>query len=109
MRDICLRMKDGKLLIAQRGKPFFPEPLHKDTIFFHADEECFLTGPYPKQNTMIMPLNQYHRMLLELKNNCPHAKSWRMTALVFMGMFVIMVCIYFQQTIFSQLIFRQKS
>lgn len=104
--EICLRMKDGKILIGKKGKPFFPEPLNKDVIVIQPDEEGFLIGPYPNHNTMIMPLNQYHRMLLELKNNCPNAKSWRITALVFIGMFIVMMCIYLQQTIFSRNIFR---
>lgn len=109
MQETCLRMKDGKVLIARKGKPFFPEPLHKDVMVLNPDKETFLIGPYPKQNTMIMPLDQYHKMLLELKNNCPNAKSWRVAAMVFMAMFVVMVFIYFQQTIFSQSIFRHIS
>lgn len=107
--EICLRIKDGKILIARKGKPFFPEPLDKDVIVIHPDEEGFLIGPYPKNNTMIMPLNQYHRMLLELKNNCPNAKTWRITALVFIGMFIIMMLLYLQQSIFSRNIFKQIS
>jgi len=107
--DICLRIKDGKILIARKGKPFFPEPLDKDVIVIRPDEEGFLIGPYPQQNTMIMPLNQYHRMLLELKKNCPNAKTWRITALVFIAMFIIMVLLYLQQSIFSRNIFKQIS
>lgn len=107
--DICLRIKDGKILIARKGKPFFPEPLDKDVIVIRSDEEGFLIGPYPKQNTMIMPLNQYHRMLLELKKNCPNAKTWQVTALVFIAMFIIMMCLYLHQTIFSRNIFKQIS
>jgi len=107
--EICLRIKDGKILIARKGKPFFPEPLDKDVIVIHSDEEGFLIGPYPKNNTMIMPLNQYHRMLLELKNHCPNAKTWRITALVFIGMFIIMMLLYLQQSIFSRNICKQIS
>ena len=107
--DICLRIKDGKILIARKGKPFFPEPLDKDVIVIHPDEEGFLIGPYPQQNTMIMPLNQYHRMLLELKKNCPNAKTWRVAALVFIAMFIIMVLLYLQQSIFSRDIFKHIS
>ena len=107
--EICMRMKDGKILVARKGKPFFPEPLDKNVIVIKPQEEGFLIGPYPNHNTMIMPLNQYHRMLLELKRNCPNAKTWRVTAIVFIGMFVVMVCIYLQQSIFSQNIFKQIS
>lgn len=102
-------MKDGKILIARKGKPFFPEPLNKDVIVIQPEDEGFLIGPYPSHNTMIMPLNQYHKMLLELKKNCPNAKSWRIVAFVFMAMFVVMVCIYLQQSIFSRDIFKQIS
>ena len=104
--DICLRMKDGKIMIANKGKPFFPEPLGKDVIVIQGDDEGFLIGPYPKHNTIIMPLNQYHKMLLELKNNCPNAKTWRLAAFVFVSMFIVMMCIYLQQTLFSRDIFR---
>lgn len=105
--DICLRMKDGKIMIARKGKPFFPEPLDKNVIVIRPDEEGFLIGPHPNHNTMIMPLNQYHKMLFELKNNCPDAKKWRLTAFVFIGMFIVMVCIHLQQTIFSWKTFQQ--
>jgi hypothetical protein len=104
--EFCLRVHDGKILIAPKGKPFFPEPLHKDVIILSPQEECFLLGPYPQFNTMIMPLNQYHKMLMELKNNCPNARSWRWTALVFMSMFIIMTGIYLQQSIFARNIFK---
>ena len=107
--DICLRIKDGKILIARKGKPFFPEPLDKDVIIIRPDEEGFLIGPYPQQNTMIMPLNQYHHMLLELKKNCPNAKIWRLTAFVFIAMFILMMLLYLQQSIFSRNIFKQIS
>lgn len=100
--EFCLRIKDGKILIAHKGKPFFREPLEKDVHVLHTEEECFLVGPYPQYNTMIMPLNQYHKMLMEIKNNCPNARSWRFTALVFIGMFIIMIGIYLQQIIFSR-------
>lgn len=103
MQDIYLRMKDGKILIARKKKPV---PLHKDAVVVNQEEEVFLIGPYPRQNTIIMPLDQYHKMLMELKNNCPNARSWRMVAIVFICMFVVMVCIYFQQTILSYIIFR---
>lgn len=107
--DICLRMKDGKLLIARKGKPFFPEPLHKDVMIIPPNQEGFLVGSYPKHNTIILPLSQYHKMLIELKNNCPNAKKWRVTAYVLIGMFMIMVVIYLQQTIFARNIFRYMS
>lgn len=107
--EICLRLKDGKILVAGKGKPFFPEPLDKDVLVVRPDEEGFLIGPYPQHNTMIMPLNQYHRMLLELKKNCPHARAWRVTALVFIAMFFLMVLLYLHQSIFSRNIFRQIS
>lgn len=107
--EICLRLKDGKILVARKGKPFFPEPLDKEVLVVRPDEEGFLIGPYPHHNTMIMPLNQYHQMLLELKKNCPNAKAWRLTALVFIAMFVIMVLLYIHQSIFSRNIFRQIS
>lgn len=100
--EVCIRMKDGKLLVARIGKPFFAEPLHKDVIVLQPQDEGFFVGPYPKHNTMIMPLDQYHRMLLELKNNCPNAKSWKMAALVFLSMFVVMMFIHLQQVIFSR-------
>lgn len=107
--ETCIRMKDGKIVVARIGKPFFPEPLHRDVVILSPQEEGFFAGPYPKQNTMIMPLNQYHRMLLELKNNCPNAKSWRVAALVFMSMFVVMMLIHLQQLVFSRNIFTRIS
>lgn len=106
MQNICLHMKDGKILIVKKNKS---EPLHKDVVVINQEEEVFLIGPYPKQNTIIMPLNQYHKMLMELKNNCPNARSWRVIAIVFIGMFIVMVCIYFQQTILSQTIFKYRT
>lgn len=105
--EICVRMKDGKMLIARKGKPFFPEPVDKDVIIVADKNEAFLTGPYPQFNTMILPLSQYHRLIVELKNNCPNAKSWRITAIVFICMFVIMICLYLQQMFFSRDIFKQ--
>lgn len=100
--EICLRIKNGKILIAHKGKPFFPEPLSKDIIVINPNEEGFITGPYPQHNTIILPLNQYHKMVMEWKNNCPNARLWRITALVFIAMFIIMVGLYLQQTIFAR-------
>ena len=102
-----MRIKDGKILVAKKGKPFFPEPIDKDVVVIKEDEEGFLIGPYPEKNTMIMPFNQYHKMLIELRNNCPNAKNWRITALVFIGMFVVMVCLYLHQCLHSHDLVRQ--
>lgn len=105
-QEICVRLKDGKIRIAHKGKPFFPEPLHKDVLIIQSQEDLLLVGPYPKENTMIMPLDQYHKILMELKNNCPDAKSWKRTAFIFLGMFLTMVGLYLHQLVFRDMIRR---
>lgn len=89
--EICLRIKDGKILIARKGKPFFPEPLHKNVIVINPDEEGFLTGPYPKYNTIIMPLTQYHKIIKELKKECPSVKKWKILSFVSIILFLFMI------------------
>lgn len=92
--QICIRLKDGKILIARKGKPFFPEPLDRDVMIIEENEEGFLVGPYPENNVMIMPFDKYQRMYLEIKNNCPSANNWRITALVFIGMFCVLSVVH---------------
>ena len=99
---ICIRMKDGKIMVARRGKPFFPEPVSNDIITIGENEEAFLIGPYPEKNIMIMTFDKYHHMLMELRNHCPTSRSWKITAIVFISMFVIMMMIYLHQCFYAQ-------
>lgn len=99
---ICVCIKDGKILIARKGKPFFPEPLSKDIRIIEENEEGFIIGPYPELNTMVMRFDQYHRMCDELKHNCPNAKTWRITAVVFICMFIILAMMHLLQAFYSK-------
>jgi hypothetical protein len=65
-------------------------------------KEAFLLGPYPEHNTMILPFQKYNKMMMELRNKCPNAQNWRITALVFIGMFVILSAIHLHQLIYSK-------
>ena len=101
-RTICIRIRDGKIMVARKGKPFFPEPLEKDVIELQDNEEGFLIGPYPMNNTMIMPFDRYQNMFMELRKNCPNARSWRITAMVFIGMFVVLSMMHLHQWSYFQ-------
>lgn len=102
---ICIRMQDGKIMIARRGKPFFPEPLSRDVVVIGENEEAFLVGPYPEKNVMILPFDRYHEMAMELQNNCPSAKAWRLTALVLLAMFLILSVMYLMQLSYTRRLF----
>lgn len=106
MEPICVKIRDGKILIAHKGKPFFPEPLGKDVVVLDQEEaHAFLLGPYPEQNTMILPFQKYNKMMMELRNKCPNAHNWRITALVFIGMFVILCATHLHQWAYSKNIY----
>jgi len=105
-RSICVRMRDGKIMIAHKGRPFFPER-GKDVMVIEENEEGFLIGPYPANNVMIMPFDRYQRMFVELRKNCPNAKSWRITAIVFIGMFIVMSLIHLHQWSYFRDMMRQ--
>lgn len=76
---ICVALKDGKIRIAKIGKPFFPEPLHEKTIVVRENEELFLVGSYPEQNTVILNFDKYKNLVRELKNHCPGLLYWKIS------------------------------
>lgn len=93
-------MKDGKIRVARRGN--FPEPLSKDVMVVEEGTDAFLVGPYPDKNVMILPFDRYHKMMYELKNHCPNAQNWKITALVFIAMFITLFFIHLHQWAFSR-------
>lgn len=102
---ICVRVKDGKILIAHKGKPFFPEPIGKDVMEIHEGQDAFLIGPYPDKNTMILRFDQYRSMIGRLKN-AGDVRSWRITAVVFICMFMVVFLLHLHQAFYSQHLFR---
>jgi len=86
---ICIRMKDGKIMVARGGKPFFPPPLDKEVVVIQPNEEAFMVGPYPDKNVMIMRHDKYQEMKKELRLACPNARLWKAMAIIFMVMFAI--------------------
>jgi hypothetical protein len=99
---VCVRMMNGKIIITkdERG-------MDRNMIHLEDEEEGFFTGPYPEYNTMIMPFDRYQRLFLELKNNCPNMKNWRITAIVFIGMFTTLAIIHLHQWSFFQIILQR--
>ena len=95
-------MKNGKIWVARKGVSIFTEPLSKDTIVIDPEKEAFLVGPYPDKNIMILPFDKYHSMMMELKRNCPNAQNWKITAVVFIAMFILLCVIHLHHRIFSK-------
>lgn len=107
--SICVSVKDGKIIIARKGQSIFTEPISKDILVIRDNQEAFLVGPYPEKNTMIMPFDKYHRTIMELRNNCPNARSWKITASVFISMFIILSAIHFHQWAYSKDMYRRAT
>ena len=105
--SICISMKDGKIIIARKGQSIFTGPISKDVLVIGDNQEAFLVGPYPDKNIMIMPFDKYHRTIMELRNNCPNARNWKITASVFISMFLILSVIHLHQWVYSKDMYRR--
>lgn len=94
---ICVAIKDGKIRIAKIGKPFFPEPLNEKTIVVKENEELFLVGSYPDQNTIILNFDKYKTLVKELKQHCPGLLYWKISCFVLIGFVILLVgiCCHF--------------
>lgn len=90
-------MKDGKIRIAKIGKPFFPEPLNEKTLVIQENEELFLTGPYPNNNTIVMNFEKYKGLVEELRKHCPHLFIWKFFCIFFLltSFSLGVLCLYF--------------
>lgn len=95
MSEITITMKDGKIWIS-RGK----EKRSRYDIILNDknDDDVFLVGPYPQTNTMLLRLDHYHEIMNELRNSCPNAKMWRITAIVCISMFTVLSILFLLQT-----------
>jgi len=91
-------MKNGKIRITRINRPVS----RRDVMMIGDHEEAFLVGPYPDKNVMITSFDRYHSLLMEVQNNCPNARNWQITAIVFMVMFVLMGCIQIHQSSYAK-------
>lgn len=92
---VCIIIKDGKIHVTHEHKKY---PLSKESMVLNENENAFLVGPYPDKNTIILRFDHYHQMMNELRNNCPNAKNWRITATVFICMFVLLSILFLLQS-----------
>lgn len=94
---ICVALKDGKIRIAQIGKPFFPEPLNEKIFVIKENEELFLTGSYPDHNTILLNFEKYKSFQKEFQQHCPSTFFWKIStfSLLFISMFLSIFCLHY--------------
>ena len=87
-------MRNGRIKISRITRPVS----HRDVLIIGDGEEAFLVGPYPPKNVMITSFDRYHGLLMEVRNRCPNARTWKITAIIFILMFILLSCIQIHQS-----------